>query len=686
MENKILQNPFGITKATEFTDIEINDYWIDFSFGNDNAVFNMLNPNEYMPKYILGNKGCGKTHLLRYFSFPLQKIRYENNTSRILAEDKYIGIYSGAGGIDASRFKGKGIVDSIWDNLFEYYFELYICDNLLNTIEDIFLDIKVSISKKEELAEKIKDIFHTKINDITDFSSIKNYLKKLRKNIDSEVVNASFKRELDYKLVKILFSPGDLLFGIPKIIGETISKFKYIKFIYILDQYETLFESQKIFVNSLVFDKKTPCTFWIGARKYGYTTRKTKSNEPIRPGSEFQPVELDVFFRQNEAHYKNFAKNLFVNRLSKFYSDKKQNIEKNDIENAFKEKFVKYTDEILINELRAKYPEGNYRHIKNLNQRLNDGFNNKCVYGISKKEQLQEIIDLLLHKTDNNPLYQKYKLFFFYQKWSKAKVNSNLLDCANEINSQFELFLKKIPSDFDNIQQKYRLDLLAQLASENNIKNTCYSGIDNFIDISWGNPRVLLLILKIIIEKSWLRGEKPLNEGSKISLESQFQGVFETAKWFYEDAEIIGEMGKNIYKSINNLADLFRVYRFSDKPSETSVSCFNFKFEILSDLAKEYIDKANLHSLIIEIDNGRKEKNSGRKEKVYQLNKTIAPLWNLPTIRRGVASLNKEMLNAIFNPGFHGNFNSLLKKKKQTLNAPFCNIKVHSTQSNLFDE
>lgn len=685
MENKILKNPFGITKATEFTNIEIYDYWIDISFGNDKSVFNMLNPNEFMPKYILGGKGCGKTHLLRYFSFPLQKIRYENNKSKLLAEDKYIGIYSVLDGIDSRRFEGKGIDNSIWDNLFEYYFELYICDNLLYTIQDILLDIKVDRSIEKTLTKKIKDLFHESINDITDFFSIKNYLKKLRKNIDSEIVNAPFKRELDYGLVKILFSPGDLLFGIPEIIGKTISEFKNIKFIYILDEYEKFFESQKIFVNSLVFDKKTPCTFWIGSRKYGFTTKKTKSNEPIRPGSEFQPVELDLFYRQNELHYKNFAKNLYVNRLSKYYGNKKQDIEEKKIEDAFKEKFVKYTDEILINELKEKYPKGKFKHIKNLNQRLNDGFKKKCVPGISNKEQLQRIIELLLLKTDNNPLYQKYKLFSFYQKWSKAKINSNLFNFVNEINFQFELFLQNKISNFDKIREKYRLDLLAQLASENNIKNTYYSGIDNFIDISWGNPRVFLLILKIIIEKSWLRGEKPLNEGSKISLESQFQGVLETAKWFYEDAEIIGEMGKNIYKSINNLADLFRIYRFSDKPAETSVSCFNFRLESLSTSAKEYIDKANLHSLIIEIDNGRKEKNSGRKEKVYQLNKTIAPLWNLPTIRRGVASLNKEMLDAIFDPNFHKNFNNLLKKKKQTLNAPFKNSKVHGTQLNLFD-
>jgi len=49
-----INNPFSITKATDFTDSQINEYWV-----NVNRDYNILNPNELLPKYILGGKGCG---------------------------------------------------------------------------------------------------------------------------------------------------------------------------------------------------------------------------------------------------------------------------------------------------------------------------------------------------------------------------------------------------------------------------------------------------------------------------------------------------------------------------------------------------------------------------------------------------------------------------------------------------
>ena len=113
-----INNPFSITKATDFSDSEINEYWV-----NVNHDHNILNPNELLPKYILGGKGCGKTHLLRYFSYPLQKIR-KNTLSAIIHDDKYIGIYSVLDGINSSRFKGKGVDDEQWKSAYEYYFEL----------------------------------------------------------------------------------------------------------------------------------------------------------------------------------------------------------------------------------------------------------------------------------------------------------------------------------------------------------------------------------------------------------------------------------------------------------------------------------------------------------------------------------------------------------------------------------
>ena len=72
--NETPTNPFNITKAVDFNDQEINDYWVDIPSGEGFAA--MAKPTSPMPMLILGGKGSGKTHLMRYFSYPLQRIRY----------------------------------------------------------------------------------------------------------------------------------------------------------------------------------------------------------------------------------------------------------------------------------------------------------------------------------------------------------------------------------------------------------------------------------------------------------------------------------------------------------------------------------------------------------------------------------------------------------------------------------
>lgn len=668
-----INNPFSITKATDFSDSEINEYWV-----NVNHDHNILNPNELLPKYILGGKGCGKTHLLRYFSYPLQKIR-KNTLSSIINDDKYIGVYSVLDGINSSRFKGKGVDDEQWKSAFEYYFELYICDILLNISKDIFAE---NLSGKYSEAEFVKDIsakFYENVIDAKKVQTIDGFLTALsaiRKKIDIEIVNAAFKRTLDISAMKILFSPGDLLFGIPALLHKNIASLQNVKFIYILDEYEKLFEWQKVFVNTLVWEKKQPCTFWIGARKYGYTTTQTKTEEQIKPGSEFQPVLLDEIFQGNDELYKNFAKELYLNRLKKYYSN---DLTSEQVDKQFSTKLEKYSEDKIINELRKRYNGKEYRHLNELRKKIKDGIDNKI---IDDTANLDSKLDSLVSDTDNNPLEQKYKIYLLYKEWANwgtkkskvfeatKKIKVNIDDIIDFVNKQYTIHKKEEKTEFDNIKEKYKADFMAQLAYENNIKNTCYSGIDEFINLSWGNPRVFLLILKLIVEKSDLLGEKPLEEGSMISLESQYQGVFETAKWFYQDVEIVGDAGKNLYKSLNSLSNVFQIYRFSDKPTETSVCTFNFGVESISSCAKEYINLAKIHSLIIEVKD-RKQRNSGREEMTYQLNKILAPLWNLPSSRRGVADLDTEMIDAIFDPHKHKTFESMYTEMKSRFTAPF---------------
>jgi hypothetical protein len=671
--NYELDNPFSVTKATEFSDIEILEYWVNFNT-KDNVSIN-LNPNEFMPKYLIGGKGCGKTHILRYYSFPLQKIRYSGDISKLLKQDKYLGIYSVFHGINSSRFVGKGISEEEWNAVFKYYFELYICDNLLGTIREIvkLLDIPVLIEKQVIIS--ILSLF-SNYRDIIKVENIPNlidYLAELRRRIDSQVLNAAFTRKLEYEEIKVLFSPGDLLFGIPRIIADKIEQLNEVKFIYIFDEYEKLFEWQKKFINTIVWDKRKPVTFWIGARRYGYTTRETESGQVMRPGSEFDDINLDYIIRSNEEIYNDFATELYLNRLLKYYQSKKIEFSRKALAEEFSKKFESYNEQKLLSKIIDKYQvqHKEYMHIKELRKKILAAVKAGYLLDLDTNSKVEEVIQSILWGTDNNPLLQKYKLFFFYRKWYSENKKLSINKALSLLNSEFEKFLNNSESKFDEIVDKRKKDMIAQLTKESNIKNTEYSGINEFIRISQGNARSFLLALKKVIEYAKIRGEKPLDDGGKISLESQFFAVFETARWFYEDIELVGESGRNMYTSLRRLSDYFIIERYCDKPVETTVSCFYINAEGLSQRSLSNIDTMLLHSVLIEDIDGRKEKTTGRKYRLFQINKVLAPLWNLPTVVRGSISLSSEVAEVIFNPDIsEKKFKQIYNNRKSQLNAP----------------
>src|SRR5208337_4833244 len=99
-------NPFEVTKAADFNDEEIAGYFVDIP--GPGGFGTLANPKSPMPMLIMGGKGSGKTHLMRYFSYPLQKLRHARDIVSGIQSDGYVGVYLRCGGLNAVRFKGKG--------------------------------------------------------------------------------------------------------------------------------------------------------------------------------------------------------------------------------------------------------------------------------------------------------------------------------------------------------------------------------------------------------------------------------------------------------------------------------------------------------------------------------------------------------------------------------------------------
>jgi hypothetical protein len=167
---------------------------------------------------------------------------------------------------------------------------------------------------------------------------------------------------------------------------------------------------------------------------------------------------------------------------------------------------------------------------------------------------------------------------------------------------------------------------LAQLFRDTDQKQR-YVGLQTLIDVSSGLPRNLLILLKRTYAWAVFNGEKPFR-GTPISIRSQQTGVLEASEWFFRDAQMIGRDGQHAMDAINRLGTLFRGIRFSDKPSECSCSTFSSDIAKCTNLTRYYLDLCVKWSLLLHVGKQR-DRNSERIDEKYQLNRMLAPRWDV---------------------------------------------------------
>lgn len=663
-------NPFSVVKANEFTITQIIENWVPWA-GSENGFIASLNPQELMPKYVLGSKGCGKTHLLRYYSFEARLKLYNNDIKELLKNDKYLASYSRLNSISSTRFNKSGNEDE-WRSLYNYYFELMQSIISLDVYEKVTDALNASEKKiANAIREICKQIGITLESETME--CLKNFLNEKRVSIDNEIIDYPHVRKLNWDKVRPAFTFGSLIFEIPWRFSQYISELQDVSYIYILDEYEKLkCDWQKESLNTLVYEKKYNSTFWVGARKIGYTTRNTLSGEPIHEGHEFNPVDLDSLLKSGEKKFPEFAEGLFRKRLKL-----------NGLaELSPKQLFDKFDEKMLLNSLLCK--SDNLKHWKTFRERLSSlGLDN---------DNITQTQQMLCKKVEKDLVSQKMKLYAFYLMWSENKnkiTKDSIPQIAKRVNLSYDEYKNGQNAKMKEWYRKFRQDMVAQLAEENNETLFLYSGFEKLVNIADCNPRILLTLMKLIIEDCHFRGIDPFNSEKTIPVRSQYAGINETAKWFLNDIEVYGKDREYLDIAMNHLLNFLYVSRFCDKPTETSLCTFYYRMNSGQENIDHIIKLAIQEAFLMEVPNKRKDKTLGTPQKSYQVNRLIATVYNLPIARRGVTSITPEMMLTIFDPSHFQQFNSMLAAHKTSLNAPFTAKKARDTKKikepSLFD-
>jgi hypothetical protein len=659
--NSRADNPFRITKSNDLTDEQIDELWV--SVTEDDGITGLARPASRTAMYILGGKGSGKSHLMRYYSFPVQVIRYRKSGRHIaegLTADGYLGIYARCGGMDSKRFSKKGLTDEQWADLFAYYFELWVADKTLAAVSALVDEGIIEPKLDQQLASKIVDLLDKEVGPVQSVEELRRMFAKFRKELDLAVNNAAFVNSVS---VEVLLTPGSLFYGIPKIVCSLVSPLKDAVFLYLIDEFENFSTQRQVFVNTLLRDRDGPVAFKVGARLYGRRTLMTAGGERNLQDSEYEDLFLDERFRNSPEQYKQFALRLIARRLE----PKPTRRNSSDEEYAhlcdfFEEPDLEWNSPFFA---QAKSDAQPRPHLVNFRQKLGRGVADGVVIGPKNESQIDEVVSRV--SWPEYPILEKLCILHIFQKWYRT---ADLIDAAQFVHERAKAKLSGAKHEkFDEFVSKHKADMIAQWFRENGQKQFSYGGLKNFIRMSEGLPRTLITVLKHVHDWATYLDETPFVKG-KISKEAQQRGVAEASDLFLDQMLPEGDEAISVGSAIERLCQLFRINRFADKPIETSLMAFSADKFAMSAEAKDVLDLATRTSLIIAVQGGQKERNSKEVTSKFEINAMLAPRRDLPIARRGIVSLPTAELEAVFVEARREEFDLLRKGWERKMTAP----------------
>ncbi|MDQ7954755.1 MAG: hypothetical protein RET84_02545 [Pseudomonadota bacterium] len=658
-------NPFAPIRATDYTDEQINDLWVEMGAG---WLSTILEARSVVSKYILGSKGSGKTHLLRYQSYPVARLRMPSKSGLTLVEENgCLAVFLRATNIDAGRFKISGMTEQAMQQLFSVHLELKVLELVLAALKDIRQTTPTAQFEDgaflEILGAQITDPQFAGLQSLIDLSA---WVSSWLRAIDDATNAAAFNGEFNLKLP---FVVGRLMLPLGVAFRRWNAALNTTNLICIIDEIENLSIKQHEVINTFVRFAEGRISFRLTGRLYARKTLATMDGgEENREGSEFSVVRLDESLLRIR-NYSEFASRFISKRMGFAHPrlGPRTPLSNFDPRSAFEE--VDVEEYARQNEI----PISEARFAKLLH---------KAVERAKIPVRYDDLIKTLALGVP--PLLQRLNVLLFCKKLKKG---ANATVVSERIRGDCDAFMQhtEIRSTYATALGHWKGDVFAQLCRESKRRDGMvpYAGFSTLVTMSSHNPRNLLVLLGKVYElAAFIDGDVGR---SRLSVDVQTSAVIDAARFCFEGDSNYGFRSDQAREAVNRLAELLRTARYSLNIPEVAPLAVSFDASDLDVEEREVLESALNYSLVIEISDGRPDRNTQRLNRKIQLSPMIAPRWGLPVGRRGDLSLDAPLLKAIFSPKSRDEFDVLVAQQSTRWNFPFSSASaLASSQKKLF--
>lgn len=678
------KNPFTRKWGEDYKAEELTTIFSEFIIPLIPSFFDFPNV------FLYGGSGTGKTMLLRYLSFDIQKSYFEKEKGEITNLDEFfeysservnkalgrkinfLGIYSKLTEIPTSLFENKCHNKQQEQILFKFYLDLEISIKFISSLMGL-IEHYTNIQNKKRIEAKILDCVKS-CSDIpksAKFSDILKHLTDKKNQIDMylgsfDINNSGVtSNELPRFSVSGLF---ELFINLVEVLQTQVEEFRDINIYILLDEYERIEEHLKIVINSIIRSRNEFLKLKISLRRYGFTTSRTLNpSDFVLIGRDAELIDLEYICRHSKSKYKRLLLDIARKRLESEQFFQSRQI--TDIRKLLKSITIESEASNLILEKRVKL-----EHRKRFEAFLS-------LYETADFDETMKTVEC-----DENILIEKLNMLLVKRRiiYQKRGVKKRKLYSNSEISDMATDFMRKPRerSSYFYLYEKNKLALLFQLVNEYGKynKRKIYAGFDTFAALSGGFIAWFLDLCYSTIENTRDKGFP--NDLLEIGVDLQRKAA-EKVAWDFLDNVVrnLERIGDDIYYFVLNTGAFFRALYLDELLREPEPTYVNTKITGLKDTSQQIIKTAHYWSVLQSKIPMRPKEAGEPLPDVHILHPILAPVFQISYRTRGRTKLPPEDMESLIT-GSEADVRKLVAKYRD---KPLSRIQISSGQRRLFN-